>query len=421
MKSSRKQLILSPLKKQTLTLLVLFFLSTTSFLAAQEVVRDMTFKLTGLSPNVVNDDDSKKLIKNFWKKIKFLDKYERKQSKFKGEASFGFSGDETDNNDLYKLNGGIKVSRGIYPGELEFSSTLGVVLNNKKFNEDVSNIFIAYDYHPRVGDSLFMENFAFVSRFTDAFLGVEQRYEAGAGVIFSFWSKNNLTNEGEKELNGLKVFKIDTSDFVDKQSLWAICNNKVCVPLKDEDLKKEDVQKLKNVENETRLSIQKLFSKVRVGLLIGVLVETEKVSFTDSLDTETERISREVDFDASQKLRWELRPTFDLQQNRWSLKIRPYFKFPAPWRWYEYEVNKDSKESKKFDYRIDLTTALTIKLTEDHTQNKSVALEFSYNLYFDNAPNRQFLTGLNNPAGEPLLFSAGRLHQVYRMGAKVGF
>jgi len=212
----------------------------------------------------------------------------------------------------------------------------------------------------------------------------------------------------------------DTSDFVGAGSIWRLCNEKVCTTFGNKELKKDDIQQLKNVEKETELSIRKLFSKFRIGLLLGVLVETEKVSFTDSLDTDNGKISRMVEFDATQKLRWELRPTIDFKQNSWSLKIRPYFKFPAPWRWYECEVNKDQKESKKFDYRIDLNTTLAINLTNGNTQNKKVGLEFSYNLYFDNAPNRQFLTGLSNPEGDPLLFSAGRLHQVYNMAVKVG-
>lgn len=391
---------------------------------SQEVIRDLTFKFIGLD-TINTTVGEKTVIEDFWKSIKFLDKYERDQTKFKGDVSFGLNGDNADNQDQLKLNSGIKITRGIYPGELEFSSNLGVVINNKKFNEDVSNIYLAYDYHPKVWDSLAMENFAFLSRVTDGFLGVQQRYEVGVGTIFAFWSKK-LTKKGKVEESSLKIIDYDKTKFNAKSGIWGICDksNSHCLIHLNKELKSGDIENLEKAKHETNLSIRKLFSKFRGGILIGILFETEKVRYTDSISfvdpisTLKSRKSVPVDFDVTQKLRWQIRPTLDFKpSDSWSLKFRPYFKLPMPWRWYEYEVNGNG--DKRFDYRIDLFTTLSIKLAEP-SPNKTVALDFVYNLFYDNAPQRILLNDvdiLNNR----ILFGAGRLHQVYRLDLKIGF
>ncbi|MBK7303013.1 MAG: hypothetical protein IPN15_22250 [Saprospiraceae bacterium] len=409
-------------------IILIYFIATLSSVfntaISQDVIRDLMYKFVGMDTfNTL--DKEKPIILDFWKSIKFLDKYERDQNKFKGEVSFGLNGDDGDVQDQLKINSGIKITRGIYPGELEFSSNLGVVINNNKFNEDVSNIYLAYDYHPKVWDSLALENFAFLSRFTDGFLGVQQRYEVGVGTIFAYWSKK-LTKKGKEEESSLNIIDYDKSKFNAKSGIWGICDasNSQCLIYLNKELKSGDIENLEKAKKETKLSIRKLFSKFRGGVLVGVLFETEKIRFTDSitvLDPSTTLVSRkskEVDFDVTQKLRWEIRPTLDFKpSDSWSLKFRPYFKLPMPWRWYEYEVNGNS--NKRFDYRIDFSTILSITLAEP-APNKTVGLDFSYNLFYDNAPQRRVLSELD-PLGNGILFRAGRLHQVYRLGLKIGF
>ena len=53
-----------------------------------------------------------------------------------------------------------------------------------------------------MGNSLSTENFIFLKRFTDAFLGVEQRYELGGGIILAKYSKiSRIGAKTEKNLN----------------------------------------------------------------------------------------------------------------------------------------------------------------------------------------------------------------------------
>jgi len=409
-------LISKPTNLKVLIFTLLFFQITIG--NTQNIVRDLVFKLRGLDENDQTDATKKELIKNFWSELKFLDKYEREQSKFKGEVEFGFNADESDNQSLYKLNAGIKVTRGIYPGELEFSSDLNVVLNNGQFNENVSNLFIAYDYNPR----LWFETFGFTSRFTDAFLGVQQRYEVGGGVIFN-WYIGELTKKGEEEKAKLEVFDpIDLDDFNKKAGIWGICAEH-CTTHKHTPISSKEVTQLKRLNKDTRLSIKKLYSKIRLGFLIGIFAETEKIAFSDSLATNlpnNEKIFRTIDFNPTQKFRWELRPTIEIKPNdTWNLKFYPYYKLPMPWTSNESEIGGTTDE--RFDYRFDLQSSLNINLKTPLTQNKSVVFSLKYNRYFDNSPQRQFIQGFSDPEGNPLLFEAASLHELYVMALKIGF
>ncbi|MBK7010106.1 MAG: hypothetical protein IPH36_16450 [Saprospiraceae bacterium] len=135
-------------------------------------LQDVMYHLIGLNPNdKVNFPDEKQraIITDFWSCVKELDKMDQRQRRLNGRAGFGFSGDQAASQSLYKIEGGINGSRGIYPGELTFTSNIGMVLNNGIFSENVSNIYMAYNYHPQWGDSLSTENFIFLKRFSDAF------------------------------------------------------------------------------------------------------------------------------------------------------------------------------------------------------------------------------------------------------------
>ena len=92
------------------------------------------------------------IIEDFWTCIHELDKMDQRQRRLNGRAGFGFSGDQSGSQSLYKIDGMINGSKGIYPGELTFTSkNIGMVLNNGKFSENVSNIYMAYNYHPQWG------------------------------------------------------------------------------------------------------------------------------------------------------------------------------------------------------------------------------------------------------------------------------
>ena len=87
-----------------------------------------------------------------------------------------------------------------YPSEIEFSTNIGVTLRENTFEEEVAELGISYDYHHSLG----FENYFFARRYTDNFLGIDQRYEAGGGVLFQVW--RGFTEHGKAPRDQVMAF-----------------------------------------------------------------------------------------------------------------------------------------------------------------------------------------------------------------------
>jgi hypothetical protein len=145
-------------------------------------------------------------------------------SKVAGKASFAFNGNTSEGNqgfsnfrpvenDLFKVQVAASIKRGNYPVEVDFSASFQGVIQNGTFQEDVSDIDISMDIHPLTPRSyqksygLWFENYSFLKRFKNNFIGIDQRYEIGTGVVFNHYSKNSLTQKGDEERE--KIYKYD--------------------------------------------------------------------------------------------------------------------------------------------------------------------------------------------------------------------
>lgn len=395
-------------------LLILIFNTTHSY---SQRVQDVVYNLIGLNPHdTVNFPDKNKraIIRDFWSCIKELDKMEQAQRKLNGRINFGFNSDRSDNQSLYRIDGGINGSRGIYPGELNFTSNIGILLNNGQFTENVSNIYMSYNYHPRWGDSLFAENYVFLKRFTDAFLGVDQRYELGGGIVIAKYSKKLIASNNIEKLNKISF---DDDNFHD--GIWGICSD-YCAMYKTDLVTKEDVEALEKSQRIANISQRKLYARYRLGLLIGMFVETEKINLSKEVYFSTGPTIIVHSFEPTQKARITIRPTFDYKpSNGITLKVRPYFKLPLPGQQY-YTVNHGNLSDKKYDYRFDFETTLQIGIDDFlDTQNKSVSLYLINNVFYDNAPSRLFVTDPNTQA--PILVSANKFHNMFSFNFRVEF
>lgn len=349
--------------------------------------------------------------------LKYLKEQEQKEKKFNGAAQFGFAGDQTNAASLYKINGGIAVNRGYYPDKFEFATDMGLVINNGTFRENVSNVFITYDHSLPKGDSLFLENYMVMSRFSDEFLGIEQRYELGGGFILALWSKK-LTPAGNAEMNRLHKTNLlppeAGSDSV------RLCVNGQCANLKRANPKNNDAELVYRARQQAKVALRKKYNRFRLALLSGLIVEAEKVSASDSLLTVSGKQNFTQSYNASLHLRWEMRPTIDVKpSDNWSFKVRPYFKLPMPWEWYSTVISSNGYTSKAIDYRLDVQTNLTIKLADWF--NKQASVDIQYRVLYDNAPRRSFLDPSLSPGGVPLLLAAQKTHQIVRLMFMVRF
>ncbi|QQS31341.1 MAG: hypothetical protein IPM47_10665 [Sphingobacteriales bacterium] len=347
--------------------------------------------------------------------IKYLKALEQREKRFNGNARFGFAGDKTDIASLYKINGGISVYRGYYPDKFEFTNDVGIVISNGVFTENVSNIFMTYDHTLMVGDSLFLEDYAVMSRFSDEFLGIEQRYELGGGIILAHWSKK-LTKNGKDELRQISKLRI-TPPQKGTDSL-TMCVDGDCLRFKRNNSASNEESQIHQSQQLAKVAVRKKYNKFRAALLAGLIFETEKGFAADTISTAFGTQYFYHSFNASQFLRWEIRPTLDLKPNDYfTLKIRPFFKMPMPWEWYS-EESKNGIVSKAVDYRIDLQTNLNIKLSEK--MNKQASFELQFRILYDNAPRRTFLD-IPDGEGNPVFLSAQKIHQLVRLMFQVGF
>ncbi len=400
---------------------ILVLLLSISSLHAQHL-QDVVYHLVGLNPkDTVNfpDPNKRQIIRDFWSCVSELDKMDQRQRRLNGRAGFGFSGDQSGSQSLYKIEGMINGSRGIYPGELTFTSSIGMVLNNGKFSENVSNIYMAYNYHPQWGDSLSTENFIFLKRFTDAFLGVEQRYELGGGMILAKYSKN-LTPRGKNLKQKLNLVEFSADNFDPEKGIWNLCSQH-CARYNTDFVTANDVKTIERVQKNGNFSLRKLFTRFRVGMLIGVFLETEKINTSAMLTTADGPVSYPISFEPTQKVRWELRPTLDLRPgDTWSFKFRPYFKLPVPGQWNQTVSGPNGVKSTLEDYRIDLESMLIIGLDDFmDTQNKNVDFIMMYNVYYDHAPARLFIADPVTAA--PVLLSAPTRHSQFSFSFRVEF
>lgn len=368
-----------------------------------------TLRIEETEENFRAHRDSVKKFLNLFKEIR---NNELEKSILKGKINFGLNGNQASSNDLfgdnnfsqYNIIGGLSLSRGDYPSQLQLSTQLNVSVVNGKLTENLSNINISYDRHFSEEAELALESYSFINRRTDRFLGVDQRYEVGGGLIVAHWSKKLPDDEIKRKVVNLES---DFYSFKAQDSLIECIN--ACLVNKDENLDirrkvdKEDLNRVTSARKRLKNSLIKKHSPLRVGILLGFFIETENTSFSDSIFVkQNETVFRTIDFEPTVRLRWEVRPTIDLgiNENAFRIKIRPYLKFPMPWNW-----NRTVNGTNKFDFRLDFPTTVEIRVKDNFI------LSFGHTIFYDNAPSSTILINLIDDNGNPVPIVLNKLSQ----------
>lgn len=331
------------------------------------------------------------------------------QGRLNGKASFATNNEFQPGNDFFKMNGAVELSRGSYPSEFWVKAGIGVTLQNGTFQENISDLTISYDYHPYRTNSedlpeycsrtkaagvkpLNLENYAYITRFSDNFMRIEQRYEIGLGTVFAGWSSvlTKSADETVKAHGQIKDFccRLGTPE--------AMCMDQLAKTSRNPRLGKKGMAILQAANDRAMATAHKANAKWRYGILMGLMGELEKTGqFTDSLWSDTTLAAFTMGGMSDMRLRYTLRPFVDWRPtSRTNLKLRPYFIMPAPWDWMNTVDRKDvfgeNVLEERVDWRADIQFELQVKLTTlDDVSNKEVTASVKYRLWYDNAPNRR--------------------------------
>ncbi|MEL7160374.1 MAG: hypothetical protein AAFN92_06435 [Bacteroidota bacterium] len=345
-------------------------------------------------------------VVKFLKVFKAVRDYALENRDLSGKVNFGFNGNQSsannpfnDNNrSVYNIIGGLKLTRGVFPTQLEVSTQLNVSVVDGELQENLSNLNISYDRHFSKDHNLGLESYAFFNRRTDRFLGVSQRYEIGGGLIMASWSDKFAVDTVQERYDALdNKFK----NISVKEGVLVSCLND-CIKLADK-ISQDEVDLIVESQNKIKNSIVKQNTPLRLGLLIGGFIEMENTMFSDSLETKDGKVFRAIDFTPALSFRWEVRPTIDFRvaQDAVFVKIRPYFKFPMPWNWTQKVRGKEV-----FNFRMDFPIEVAIKVTKDF----EVAL--SHTFFYDNTPSSMLVDDLLGPVDdEPVFAVLNKLHQ----------
>jgi hypothetical protein len=129
----------------------------------------------------VAEDESIKAVRTF------LDNYEKLEDErtgLSGSVSFGFSGNSAgEGNSEGKGNVEVSLRAGTYPSELSVSFGADLNFAKDQLEDDVTRMLATYD---RILPSGNTEVYAFVERFSDSFMSIDQRYEIGVGGLFQW-------------------------------------------------------------------------------------------------------------------------------------------------------------------------------------------------------------------------------------------
>lgn len=194
---------------------------------------------------------------------------------------------------------------------------------------------------------------------------------------------------------------------------------------------------LQELQTEAKHALQEQYSKLRLGVLVGVVAELEKATISktltydsvsvtlDAMDmpltttTSIERAFKES-LPGTQVFRFEVRPTFGYRfSDRLRIQSRPYLKLAIlPGSKDKVTIQADSLTftDERRDFRLDWESKLTVDLTDRRLHKGTVSAHLTYRIIYDRAPPRTFVlppgfvaSADNRP---PLLIAEGLRHNL---------
>lgn len=215
---------------------MLYFYQKTYALFSKLIV--FLFCFNFLIPNVLSaKDNTESILKDisqcdifscnyFLGTLKYMKEKEVELTQLNFSIKSDFTGNEAGVNTSSKLNISAYASKGIYPYEVEFETGSSFTFQNKneesEFSENIISTRINYEryFHPLI------EGFAFLERFSDSYLHLDQRYEIGAGTKIEIDLFYNLPSELNKEIRWVSFITLYRNLLSKKLALEIILKEK---------------------------------------------------------------------------------------------------------------------------------------------------------------------------------------------------
>ncbi|MDC7994833.1 hypothetical protein [Altibacter sp. HG106] len=347
--------------------------------------------------------------------LKGLRAQEVSETKINGKLGFGLTLKNSQNQDLSEFRVSAEASRGFFPGEFEFESSLNVQVRDGVFIENLSTLAMSYDHH--IGNELQYEFYSFIRRSSNNFLNIDQRYEVGVGLVWNAYlsgsslvtkedninkentspenkeklisseRKKRLTPAGATKFNQLRSFECNNERIGKNPSeaFLSCCSENVCFKGGQGLLTKKEIVAFRNSMRRSVLSVIKEESKIRFSMLAGINYESERTS--DSLQLRyTDTIFEKRSFDPVNLVRAVIGSGLELKIDKFSLKSKCYFKVGVSDGALENEVSEGPFSNKRVDYRLEWITSSSLKISEN------ISLKGTLLYTHINAPRRAYFT-----------------------------
>lgn len=309
------------------------------------------------------------------------------------------------NQENHSANVGVELSRGTYPDELKFSTEIGVTVDDKEgsFNENLSTVRVSYDRYMTRN----LEGYAFINRLSDAIMSIDERYEAGVGIVVEanpltllVGEDEALTPEGRRLAKKLTAGIDSLPAPNDTLPAWNYCYQDVqmrragrtsAIP-RDSSEVRAAVEKAREEAEEARTSVRHRTARLRVGLLFGMYAELEQATLAvQRPDSGTVSLPLK----GVRTYRWEVRPTVTMRFTD-GLSLRADYYYRKAFAGY-----RDTASGTGSDFRRDIRVTLTASGGDVAGVGKLTAsLEFTR--LFDSAPpfanSDRITTGTTIPA-----------------------
>lgn len=360
-----------------------------------------------------------------------LYEFMNREHRLNGKGFFNFAGNETKSNSVYHFGAGVSIDQGLYPYELDFSADIQTLLNDGVFVANESNIDISFDFHPYVpsieftitkykdkikelqaeknlsdiakenneyllkkynrkiesaanASGLWLENYIIAKRFSEEYLGIESRYEIGAGFVFSLYS-NALTKRGRAirdEINRKPEYRAKGDDLIASLRTLAPANNIL-------QLSQDDIQIISDSRTRYLIANKKQSSKLRLSLLLGAFYKIEKTVIKNTINFNGKDTTMTINVNPTNRFKSVIRLGLVWKpKDKYKFRIYPFLLLPFDK--IKNVVTEGNYRDEKLDYFFYLNSSLDIEV------EKRFSIGIFYKYYYDNAPSRVFVKQLDN-------------------------